>query len=628
MILRVSSSGFVLAPYTGHFNFIDTDCYYYMRRLVHFLANFPSIMVFDPLMDWPTGGPVDWPEGFLVLVGLPLKIFQVDSLDRLEVGVAISMIVLGLFTCAMIGLASCRVIREFPLQILVLLFSACSFLLVRFSCLGQVDHHIMEALFPPLVFILSLRAFEELDKSSAIGLGFLLTYSLSISSSSLFIITAFFGLYGHILGRRENLKHFIFFFLTFFLSLLVYAVWSVQRRGYPFADNYPSYFHVSLVASLGLISLGVMWFRRWWVGIHLGVILVAGVFYLTGWPPTLVAPLTSAFSYVFGKSGVLQNVSEAFPIYASYDGISLGFMHANFGLLVYLLPLVWVLGFLRKNWTAAERSLFFILSVISIPAIAQKRFSHLMVGLYLIFLVWVLQFLLVHFKKINLKLGIPLIASWALLTVGIPMYLVGPAPNGSPRDMVDLGASKLFLSEVKVDPKLAWDRMAGKVSVTEGIWANPNMGHMLLYYTGLGNVNNSFYHPSAFDLEFRLRNFESQEDFEKALIENKIRYLILADDWQFFELEFVLKKQSARRFFEKKPGSNGGMATYYQMPELMKLAWVRLLTSEEHFDDFKRFFSTRFQERHYYTFVRGYEFRLTQPNLKARERFSSEPNHK
>jgi hypothetical protein len=624
--VRIHNKDFVLSPRTGHFNFIDTDCYYYARRLVHYIANFPNIMVFDPLLDWPRGAAVDWPEGFLLLLGFPLKMAGVSNFAQLELGISLMMIGLGLLCCLIIFNSASTIIKDINLRILLLAFAACNFLLVRFSCLGQVDHHIVEAIFPPLIFWLSLRAFENRSIASSIFLGLLLTYSLTISSSSLFVITAFFGAYGFILGSSSNRKHFILFFLALIASLSAYAYWSVSRRGSWLADNYPSYFHVVFVSCLAALSIAVATWRRkalWLIG---GAAIMGCLFHLLNWPLVLVYPLRTACDYVFGKSGVLQNVSEAFPIYASFDGVALGFMHINFGLLIYLLPFVWILNFFPKKYSTEERTLFFLLSVVSIPAIAQKRFSHLMIGLYLIYLIWLLSQLVERMRQPDfLKSRMPikcspllnqpwfpsaavttLICVWTLFTILIPMTLGGLAPYGSPRDAVDLGTSQVFLDKLKMDPQLAWDRLAGKVSVTEGIWANPNMGHMLLYYTGLGTVNNSFYHPQSFNLDFELRNIESTEELKKKLIENKIRYFILADDFQFFELQFQLVGKKSVRFKERR-NVNGQMVTGWLMDELTKLAWVRLLTADQEVENIKRIFSVRFDERHYYTFLRGFE---------------------
>ncbi|MDB5037228.1 MAG: hypothetical protein JWQ35_756 [Bacteriovoracaceae bacterium] len=619
VVLRMSNQGFVFVPLTGHFNLIDTDCYYYLRRLVHFIANFPHIMVFDPLMDWPTGGTVDWPEGFLLILGVPLKIFGVNSFRSLEIGVSILMIGIGLACCSIIYLASGRVLKDFSIRSFALFFAACNFLLVRFSCLGQIDHHIMEAIFPPLIFYLSLKTFEEKNKISAVLLGLVLTYSLSISSSSIFVITAFFGIYGLILGNRENFKIFSGVILVFLMTLIPYALWSIARRGGPFADNYPSFFHISLVVILALLSFLVAKFRKWSIPILFGFVGFCFLLYLVNWPPVLVFPLSAAFNYVFGKAGVLQNISEAFPIYSSYNGISLSFMHINFGYLIYVIPLAWILNFIPKKLTTAERTLFLMLSVMSVPAIAQKRFSHTMVGLFIIFLVWILNRIVEFIREYDFKFKLPVPVSssflfqlLACLLFGIltvePVFEANFAPNGSPRDTVDLGTSKAFLDKLKMDPQEAWDRLAGKIPPSEGIWVSPNMGHMMMYYTGLGTVDNSFYHPESFDLEFKLRNIESEGDFKKELKEKKIRYIILADDWQFFELQFHLRGLPVSKFL-RRDVVQGQNRTMYSMEEFMKLAWSRMLLSEDsQFEGFDRLFSVQFHENHYYNFLRGYKF--------------------
>src|SRR5690606_22024377 len=89
IVIRLANFETVFTDITGHLNFIDTDNYYYLRRLAYFLVNFPDPLVFDHTADWPVGRLVDWPEGFLWLVGLPLWLIGVDTYRELEIGASI-----------------------------------------------------------------------------------------------------------------------------------------------------------------------------------------------------------------------------------------------------------------------------------------------------------------------------------------------------------------------------------------------------------------------------------------------------------------------------------------------------------------------------------------------------------
>lgn len=590
---------------TGHFNFIDTDCYYYLRLLASFLQNFPRPLLFDPLADWPSGAQVDWPEGFLLLVGIPLKIFGVDSYQGLEWGVAIVMSVLGLAACLLLFSVSSRLIKEFSLRMLVLFLASCNFLLIRFSCLGQVDHHIMEAFFPPALFGLLYLTFQDRKVWASVALGLMLSFSLTISSSSFFTILGFYVTYALCFSKPENRGLYLRICLIFLLTLMLNVIWSVSRRGNPYAVNYPSYFHLSVV---GFLSIATYFFclagrYRWWI--FLGCVGVFALSIGTNWPQVFAGPINMAFNYVFEKRGVLQNVSEAFPLFSTYGGFAPSFMHINFGFLIYLLPLAWVGLIFWKVWSVEERGLLVLLSVMSIPSLAQKRFCHLMVGLYLVFLVWLLTLAIQKLRVWNFKAW-PLLIPAFVLAMILPLFDSNFAPSGSPRDAVDLGSSHEFLKNFRSTEAEAWRRLGGQGRVDEGIWTNPNVGHMMLYYTGLGAVVNSFYHDSSFALDFKLRLTESTEDFVALLKENKIRYFFVQDDWQFFELQHTIqdlpygKYKTVRRV-------RGQDAVVYNMPELLKLAWVRFLNDAAQGPHVKNLFTLKFNEPHFYTYVRGYE---------------------
>ncbi len=606
-VLRLSNFKFVRAPMTGHLNFIDTDCYYYLRWLAHFLQNFPKVMIFDPLMDWPTGSAVDWPGGFLLLVGLPLKLFGVESYQGLEIGVTIVMLVLGLLTCILLFEVSVRLVQDFSMRMLVLFLATCNFLLVRFSCFGQLDHHIMEVFFAPAFYYLSLRSFEDKDKWSPFFLGFLLAFSFSISSSSFFAVISFFICYALCFSSRDNRKPFLIISAVFMALLVPLSVWSVYLRGDSYSVTFPSYFHIAIVslmiASTYIFSIYEK--RKWPIAGAISSVLA--VFFLLDWPKVIVAPVNGAFAYVFGKGGVLQNVSEAFPLYASYNGPAFGFMHINFGYLIWLLPVSWIALLFWKKLAVEEKCLLLSLTLLSAPAIAQKRFSHIIVGLYLVFLVWLLNLTVNFLRDRNLK-HYYLVILIFITGMLAPLFQSEFAPMGSSRDIVDLSASRAFLEKLNINQEEAWKRLGGKLPVADGIWLNPNMGHMIMYYTGYGTVTNSFYHGSSFDLEFKLRTAEKDEEFLKILNENKITYFLVQDDWQFFELQYRMRDLPFGRFVRTET-LNGKMRTVFQMPELQKLAWVRFLINENTSARFTQLFSIKLNEAHFYNLVRGYRLK-------------------
>lgn len=604
--VRVSNYEFVFRDYTGHLNFIDTDCYYYLRRLVHFLANFPQLMMFDPLSNWPSGSWVAWPEGFLLLVGIPLKIFGVSTFSGLEIGVCLVMLVLGLFCSSMALMWAQRLIRNFYLAILVFFLVSVNFLLVRFSCLGQIDHHIMEATLPPLILWLSDKAFRETEKSTPFILGFVLAFSLLISSSSLFIVGVFYALYIFVYGRLDTQKRFLQICATFLVLILPYAIWSVRVRGDAGAITQPSYFHLSLIILLSLSSWLLVRFSRFKWAIVAGGTAVFVFFYWLGKPTVLMEPLHAAISYVFSKGGVLQNVSEVAPIFRNYAEYNFDFMVLNFGFLIWVLPAAWICLLFWRRWTQTERAFLLAFSLLSIPGITQKRFSQLMVVGFIVFLVWVVDRLHREFGN-RIKWAAPVASIFVLCFTCAPLFHYGFAPMGSPRDGVDLGAAGHFIKRLEIKPEDVWNRLSGKESVTEGFWANPNMGHVFLYTTGFAAVTNSFYFSEGMNLDFRLRTFQAEDELRVELKKNRIRYAILADDFIYLDMQFKMNGEQNAGII-KYEERNGRMSPVVQISEVQKYAWARILMQDWDTLGFQRLFEARFQEPHFYKFVKGIRF--------------------
>lgn len=593
-----------MADLTGHFNFIDTDCYYQLRRLVYFLENFPKTLTFDPLADWPTGSNVDWPDGFIYIVGLPLKLFGLNDFKSLEIGACVVMILLGLLTTLFIYFLAKRLLKDRIMALLVLLISSTNFLLIRFSCLGEVDHHILEALFPCVMILLSFKAFEDKKTWAAVVLGLTMTLFLWVSSSSIFVIGVFFVLYAFIFAAHSNYKLLLYVLTAFTISFLP-LVWYYYRQfdGLRLITH-PSLFHLSLIYLLAALSYAVFQFRRvslWIIFVIVCVLVICSYF---NTPSVLVAPLRWAISYVFGHEGALQSVSEAAPIFMDFDDLNLGFMHSNFGYFVYLLPLVWVQLFRLKKMDIESRVLIISLSMLAIPAVSQKRFCHIMMALFLVYLGWCLMGIHRFLKQNQFRIA----PMFTLLFLGfslLPGLKYGFSPEGSPRDRVDHGISHFFVENVYAESQQVWDRLALKTKVDEAIFVTPNIGHLLQYITGLGVISNSFYHPRGFDLDFKIRQVETDSEFREVLRANKIRYIILVDDFKFLELEYKLRNLPTNAILVDQI-VNGQRATIYQMQELMKYAWVRWLLAEGDIDHFKTLFRASFIENYFYKNVAAY----------------------
>lgn len=607
IVLRFGNFGHFFTNITGHYNFIDTDCYYQLRRILYFLANFPRTLSFDPTADWPVGSRVDWPDGLVYIVGLPLKLFGVNSFKGLELGACLVMVAIGTLTCFLNYRLALRVLKNVSLALFVLFITSTNFLLIRFSCLGEIDHHILEALFPPLVLLLSLKTFLDGSRAASILLGVCLGFWVFVSSSSVFMIACFFVLYAFVFGRKETQSTYLRVVLCLFLVLIPIVILNYSSLNLFVLLTHPSMFHLSLFAVFAILGWTMVRYEKKAL-ISLALVFVLSVLgYFANMPRVIMEPLREALLYVFGSGGVLQNVSEANSIFMLYGKFQTHFMNLNFGYLIYLLPLVWVLVFFLKKFKTEEKAMLLSLALLAIPGVFQKRFSQIMVCLFLVFIVWCLSKILLALKEKELRIG-PMVTLLFLGFSVFPAVEYGFYPTGSGRDRVDLGLMSFFTEKIELKPEQVWNRLALKEPVTEAVWANPNLGHMVQYMTGLGVFSNSFYHWQSFELDYDLRKKRTLTEFQNFLRDNKVRYLLIVDDFQFFELHHSLRQHPAD-YFVTHPIENGQRATRFQMEELLKFAWVRLLLDEEESAYFSRLFRARFNEDHFYNFVNAYEFK-------------------
>jgi len=606
ILARLSNWGFVFSNYVGHLNFFDTDCYYYLRRLVHFLENFPHVMRLDPLADWPSGSNVDWNEGFLLMVGIPLKLFGVDDFQSLETGVSVIMVLLGLVSGLVGFLLASSLLRSFLISLAVYFLISVNFLLVRYSGLGVVDHHILEAILPPLVLLMAHQVFTRSSMSMDFLMGLVLAFSLLISSSSLFIVGVFFVLYAVVYGSRGNYVSFLRSIAVFFFLMGGYILLVFDPARNLASIAHPSLFHLALIVVLFAVTSCFTLMSRYRIPVLLAVGgLLLGA-YLWSFPHFLMRPLQMAISYVFARSGILSFVSEASPIFMNFEEWNTDFMYLNFGFLVYLMPMSWVCAiYFWKRLSIFERSFFLWFSLLSVPGIFQKRFSHLMVIGFLIFLGWLVARASAWFKNQENLLKVVLSGLVIAFTI-LPTFFYGFAPQGTPRDIVDLGAINGFVQVLDIKQEDVWKRLAGHAPSDKGVWTNPNLGHLTLYLTGFPVVTNSFYHPIGLNLDLKLRLMTSESELHAELLKNRIKYALLTDDFFYLDQMLELRDQKPNDIVKRVMGPTG-RTNVVELGLIEKFAYARVMMADKDVVGFKRLFSTRFDVDHYYTYIKAVE---------------------
>lgn len=537
-------------------------------------------MRFDPTADWPTGGPVDWPEGMLFLYGIPLKIFGVSDYHALEWGASLITVFIGVVTVILAYHIAKLFFEEAWMAKAVAWVTGLSPLLVRYSALGQVDHHHMEILWSLFALWLVLKQAKGDLSFRALALGaFGLSFGLLFSSSLLFVLGAYLLSTAWLSFSEKHRAPFIWasagLCAGVFLIAGLRVFWANQEA---ISILQPSFFHLGSLAGLSLILLALMpGFGR----TRLVFFILLGVGVWAFWP-MLGASFERALNYVFSGRGVLQFVGEASPIFYHFDQFGLGFIWSNFGPLLFLLPLLPLAFVYFRRWSLMEQAFWIYFALLLIPGIAQKRFSALFFFSFVLASFWLLRFLLETGKFLDRRLQLSLKACWLGLLF-LPV-IHGGYPTGW--DFVrrqDFALLEGSLQAWEISAEEAWTRLGEPEQVEEAFWVPTNWGHAIQYLTGYGVISNSYFHAGAMRRDQDLRRIREAEELETAILELRVRGVWLADEVPLFlaMLDARGLDTSTYRFKEGEAG-----AAQFRLDRLLEdFAWLRLLFGQDDFSD-------------------------------------------
>lgn len=575
---RTSNWRFVFDSMESHLAFYDADSFYHLRRIAHFIQNFPNVMRFDPTADWPTGGRVDWPEGMLLLYGIPAKILGLSTHFSLELFASILTVLLGSLVCVL----AYRVSRSFfsersSLPFWVAVALALNPLAVRYSALGQLDHHLMEILMSLLCVGVLARysEFQSNARRELLTVGFLLSFGFLFSSSMFIPLGALFLVMWW--KDRESGEGLNFFYLGFGLGvglLLLANVGVVFSGRRLFTILQVSYFHVSfwfLLLGLGtLFSSRVSW--QWRLSFGALAFVVALLF----WEPILRIS-SSAYEYVFTRAGALAWVGEASPVFYHFDQFDLSFVWSNFGCLFFLIGLALIPCFQRHlPWN--ERLLFGFLCLLSVPAIFQKRFTGFLIFIFILacFLGWRL---LREYISHRVERLAPLIQFVVVLLLLLPFVYTGMrAPGMDPVSAQNFALLDRTLKDWEVDAREAWLRLGSPNEVKSAAWVPTNWGHAVQYWSGYGVISNSYFHGRAMKEDLNLRTLSELPKLLESLQMKSVSYVLLVDEVPLFlkQLEDSGTSASSYRWSDLSSGE-----TRLDLQNLRAdFAWMEVLFPE------------------------------------------------
>ncbi len=521
LVVRISNYPQILSP-DGSFIFYGPDAFYQLRRMVYFLQNFPDAMSFDPMLSWPEGSSVPWPEGFIFIMGLPLKILGINSAIAMEWALNIETVLIGLLTMGLIYILSLRVLEDKKLALMVLAISAVNFLLVTHSSFGQFDHHIFEILFAVVALILMMKTFIDEDKLSAYLLGAWFSFCLLISSSGLFVIFASFFVIALIWNHRRFQSQTLKVTSVLILFLLAYTILSHQWM----TIVKPSFFHMICVILCSIITLAGRFFK---LSMRiLGISLALGLVLYLVLPEAFLAHLQNAFVYVFSGGVILNRIAEVeSPLF--YDGhFTLGYVFANLGYLVLLLPMI-IVGLYKWNFLkVSERALHIFLLVLSIFCFTQSRFTHLFLGIYIIYIIWLLKMSLEVLKARSVF--VCKILPFAFLGFMIlPSIHLGFSPELSSEQKAQFAMVGRLKQELNIADHVVWSNLGLKSFKGSGFFSHPDLAHLIRYKLGAAAIVDSFF-LNGLEKDYLMRTAKTDLDLEALLQRYKIKYLVLDSD--------------------------------------------------------------------------------------------------
>ena len=162
--LRLSTRAQVNAG--GRARALTVDDNYHLRRARFSAANYPRTILFDPLMNFPTGGVGIWPPLFDVALATPARILHGASAspDAVEHGAMWVPLVFAAGSILFAGLIGRLVAGDVAGVVLALFVAVCPGHIL-WTQYGHTDQHVAESFFGLLVLWLFLRTRDRVPLS-------------------------------------------------------------------------------------------------------------------------------------------------------------------------------------------------------------------------------------------------------------------------------------------------------------------------------------------------------------------------------------------------------------------------------------------------------------------------------
>jgi len=384
----------------GRVFFIDSDCYYHMRRIEYAMMRFPEALGFDFYLNYPDGGKAIWPPLLDWLIAGVLLPFA-DAANRIEIQSLVVWIppVVGAATVAAVhGLAR----RHFdphtawPAALILSILPAHFW----YSQISFVDHHAFVSLVSVLLVGATMALLAQLEaqptrrrETATLGatVGALAGLSLLIwPGSILYVMLSELAIGAYALSRRSAdrahraLVAGIWFNVVSLVMLLPFSWFNVWRHWSAFSAVVLSRFQIWLFLALIVLfgSSLVVWrlrscesrgMRTAWLAFIGVVLLCASLLAFAGLPASLV----DSWAWLGRTDAFQAMVAESLPLFVLRGEWTTAVATLRLSYFIYLFPVCIALMAWREYRDAARAEIFFLIAwslVLFVFTLIQKRF--------------------------------------------------------------------------------------------------------------------------------------------------------------------------------------------------------------------------------------------------------------
>jgi oligosaccharyl transferase (archaeosortase A-associated) len=380
--------------------FLETDPYYHMWRVFSYIDTFPRTSVFDPYINYPHGALVGWPPLFDQITALISIIIGLGGPDirLVETIGAFMPVAFGIFSIVAVYFITKEIFNENAALFSSLLIAVIP-AHVQISFLGFTDHHIAEVLFSVLAYMFFIRSLNTGSLRYAIVSGIIIGISfLTWQGAPIFMgILLSYAIIQFVLDRKSNDRsdYLVFTgtvsFVSAILVMLIFYIWTPWQHS--ITSGALSYFQLLFLAISAVTILlsgmiaGLVKEKKWFYYLLIIFALFASIFLLIYIAiPSLYLGISNGIGYLLRDAPVLKQISEAQPLFYTFDGKFLGWQFFSnpvwnaFTLSFYfgVSGFLWFLYSLRNGMDKGKLFLAVWTLIVLVLALFQRRFSYML----------------------------------------------------------------------------------------------------------------------------------------------------------------------------------------------------------------------------------------------------------